>query len=442
MYPDPNSRSAKLHERACRVLPGGNTRASIFLSPYPIYAASGRGSRVTDVDGVERIDFLNNYTTLIHGHAHPAIHEAVARQLERGASYAHPTESEIELAELLCGRVPSFEQVRFTNSGTEAVMMAIKAARAHTGRTRIAKCEGIYHGTYDYAEVSLDSGPESWGEAAPAAVPHAVGTPGHVADDVVVIPYNDAAAAERILAPHAAELAAVLVDPMPTKAGLVPASEDFLDTLRRFTRAHGIVFILDEVITFRLGYHGAQGALGTEADLTTMGKIIGGGLPVGALAGRAELMRAFDPRHGRPAVAHAGTFNANPLTMAGGLAAMQLLTPEAFERLNTAGERARQALREAFRTAGVPGQVTGMGSMFMLHLHQRPIRGYRDMVAAADAGEAWQWVFRHLLNHGVVTNSAGMGNLSTVMGPGELDHLAQTLLDALRALPRELLPAG
>lgn len=438
-YPDPNSKSAQLFERAKAVLPGGNTRSSIFLTPYPIYAKSGKGCRITDVDGVERIDYLNNYTTLIHGHAHPAIEEAVMRQLKLGASFAHPTEGEIELAELLSSRVRSFEQVRFTNSGTEAVMQAIKAARAFTGKTKIAKCEGCYHGTYDWSEVSLDTGPENWGDE-PASVVSAKGAPQSVADEVVVIPYNDIEAAEKILERHASELAAVIVDPLPQRAGLIAASDAFLTRLRSFTKGRNILLILDEVIAFRLGYHGAQTALGVEPDLTTLGKIIGGGLPVGALAGKRKVMEMFNQSSGHAAVAHAGTFNANPLTMAGGLTAMRMLTQEAFERLNTLGERVRRELRRAMNTAGVNGMVTGMGSLFMIHLDQSPQGGYRAIQLARAKDKAFGWLYRYLLNNGVVINAQGMGSLSTVMTESDVDKLPETLLAGLRAMPKELLP--
>jgi len=437
-YPDPRSKSARLHERAKAVLPGGNTRSSIFLSPYPIYAQSGQGCRVTDVDGVERIDFLNNYTTLIHGHAHPAIEEAVLRQLRRGASFAHPTESEIELAELLCSRVRSFEQVRFTNSGTEAVMQAIKAARAFTGRTKIAKCEGCYHGTYDWSEVSLDTAPDNWGEE-PASQVHARGAPPSVAEEVVVIPYNDIERAESILDRHAGELAAVIVDPLPQRAGLIAASDAFLTRLRSFTKGRNILLILDEVIAFRLGFHGAQSALGVEPDLTTLGKIIGGGLPVGALAGTRRIMDMFDPSSGRAPVPHAGTFNANPLTMAGGLTAMRMLTQEAFERLNTLGERVRRELRRALNTAGINGMVTGMGSLFMIHLDESPQGGYRAIQISRARDKAFGWLFQYLLNHGIIINAQGMGSLSTVMTESDVDRLPETLLAGLRAMPKELL---
>jgi glutamate-1-semialdehyde 2,1-aminomutase len=434
MYPDPNSKSAQLYERACKVMPGGSTRSTTFIPPYPPYARSGHGCLIIDVDGTERIDFLNNYTSLIHGHAHPKIVQAVTKQVSLGTCFPLPTETEIQLAELLCSRVPSFEHIRFTNSGTEAVMTAIKAARAHTGRSKIAKCEGAYHGSYDYAEVSLDSSPNNWGELQPVSVPYAEGTPPGVLRDVVVIPLNDTAAAEHILTTHAAELAGVIVDPLPYRIGLIPASAGFLRMLRAFTKQHDSVLIFDEVISFRLGYQGAQNDFGVKPDITTLGKIIGGGFPVGAVAGQSEVMAVFDQSGGKPALPHAGTFNANPITMVAGLAAMKLMDHETYAQINALGEHARSEIRRAFSIAGVPGQVTGMGSLFRLHLSDRPLIGYRAAYPRSSERQRLALLHRHLLNHGILIAPSGMGALSTPMSEIEIHQLAESLVDSLRKL--------
>ena len=318
MYPDSNSSSQKMYDRALASLPGGNTRTTVFMKPYPIYAARGEGCRVWDLDGNVYIDCINNFTSQIHGHAHPALIKAATAQLALGSAFGLPTESEVDLAELLASRLPSVEQVRFANSGTEAVMMALKAARAHTGRPKIAKCEGAYHGSYDYAEVSLDPTPEAWGRNAPVSVAYAKGTPDNVLADVVTIPFNDTEAAVSLIREHGPELACVLVDPMPNRAGLAPADRAYLEALRKVTREVGALLIFDEVITFRLGYRGAQGIWDIDPDLTTLGKIIGGGFPVGAIGGRKDVMAVFDPRPGKPALPHGGTFSANPVTMRAG----------------------------------------------------------------------------------------------------------------------------
>src|SRR5499426_2246019 len=375
----PGSRSAALFAQAQGVMPGGNTRTTVYMAPYPPYAASGDGCWITDVEGDRRLDCLNNYTALIHGHAHPAIVEAATRRLALGASFPMPTPEEIELAALLCERLPSAERVRFTNSGSEAVMIAIKGARAFTGRPKIAKFEGAYHGSYDYAEVSLSSTAETWGSlAAPASTAYSKGTPPAVLEDVVVLPFNHAEHAVARIEREAGQLAAVLVDPVPNRIGLVPARTEFLQAMRDVTRAHGIVLIFDEVVSFRVGYHGAQGAFGVTPDLTTLGKIIGGGFPVGAVAGRAEVMAVFDPTGGKPAAPHGGTFNANPVTMAAGLAGMRLLTPEAFSRLDELGAKLRASLEACFKRAGISGAVTGMGSLFRVHPTDRELIDYRS----------------------------------------------------------------
>src|SRR5499427_2174036 len=361
-YADPDSHSARLHRQATTVMPGGNSRTTVYMSPYPPYAAEGQGAWVVDVDGDRRLDLVNNYTALIHGHAHPAVTAAATARLGRGSSFALPTPEEVELASLLVDRLPGVQQVRFTNSGSEAVMMAIKAARGFTGRPKIAKFEGAYHGSYDWAEVSLSSTPANWGSLAePASTAYSKGTPPAVLEDVVVLPFNHPEHAVARIEREASHLAAVLVDPVPNRVGLVPARTEFLQALREVTRAHGIVLIFDEVISFRVGYHGAQGAFGVTPDMTTLGKIIGGGFPVGAVAGRADFMAVFDPtRGGPPPAPHGGTFNANPVTMAAGLAAMRLLTQDAFTRLDDLGAKLRASLDDCFKQAGVPGRVTGL----------------------------------------------------------------------------------
>jgi len=432
-WAEPGSKSAALFARAQGFLPGGNSRTTVYMAPYPPYAAAGEGCWITDVEGDRRLDCLNNYTALIHGHAHPAIVEAATRRLAEGASFPLPTPEEVDLAAVLCDRVPSAERVRFTNSGSEAVMIALKGARAFTGRPKIAKFEGAYHGSYDYAEVSLASSPETWGSlAAPASTAYSRGTPAAVLEDVVVLPFNHAEQAVARIEREARHLAAVLVDPVPNRVGLVPARVDFLQAVREVTRAHGIVLIFDEVISFRVGYHGAQGALGVTPDMTTLGKIIGGGFPVGAVAGRADVMAVFDPtRGGPPAAPHGGTFNANPVTMAAGLASMGLVTPEAYARLDDLGAKLRASLDDCFKQAGVPGRVTGLGSLFRLHPMDRELADYRSTRSTPDEAERLVRLVRRLMEHGVLMSVTGLGCLSTPMGDAELESLVETFAAVL-----------
>src|ERR1700730_11748452 len=356
-FRSPASASARLYERATRVMPGGNTRITVYHPPYPPYAARGRGAVVVDVEGEERLDFFNNASSLIHGHADPDINEAVSRQLERGVAFGMPTEAEIALAELLTMQIPSVQHIRFTNSGSEAVMMAIKAARAHTGRPKIAKFEGCYHGSYDFAEVSLSTPRDLWAASDPPATAYASGTPNAVLENVVVLPFNDISAVDRLLARHRHELAAVLLDLMPAQAGLVVAASPFLRRLRELTTEYGILLIADEIISLRVAPGGMQSRVGVRPDLTAAGKIIGGGFPVGAVGGAAEIMAVFDPRPAAPRVPHHGTFNANPVTMVAGLAAMQKLTPGVYQRLDRLGDTLRTRLSKALEVTQVPGQV-------------------------------------------------------------------------------------
>jgi len=425
--------SAALHERAKAVMPGGNTRITVFMKPHPYYAAYGQGCSLTDVEGVERLDFTNNYNSLIHGHAHPAITAAVRDQIERGTAFPMATEAEIRLAELLCDRVPSFDQVRFCNSGSEAVMFALKAARAHTGRPKIAKCEGSYHGSYDYAEVSLDPTPETWGNADPKSVAYVKGTPRSVLDDVVVIPFNKPDEAERILRAHAQELACVIVDLMPNRGGLIPATPEFVAMLERVREDTGILIVLDEVITLRLAFGGAQTLFGINADLTALGKIIGGGFPVGAVAGSAEVMAVFDPREGKPALSHSGTFNANPVTMVAGEAAMSALTQAEIDRLGALGDRAREGVVAIMREAGMPGQVTGLGSLFRIHVHNRPLSDYHSMLMTQAEKDLLAEIVGHMRDHGVFVNERGVCSLSTPMTEAEIDAFLDCFKGAVAA---------
>jgi glutamate-1-semialdehyde 2,1-aminomutase len=434
MYPDNHRSSRDLYQRALKSLPGGNTRTTVFMKPFPIYAARGAGCRVWDLDGNEYIDCINNFTSLIHGHAHPALIEAATKQLALGSAFGMPTESEVDLAELLAARLPSVEQVRFANSGTEAVMMALKAARAYTGRPKIAKCEGAYHGSYDYAEVSLDPTPSAWGGNAPVSVAYAKGTPENVLADVVTIPFNDVEAAVSLIREHGPELAGVLVDPMPNRAGLVPADKAYLEALRQVTREVGALLIFDEVISFRLGYHGAQGVWGIEPDLTTLGKIIGGGFPVGAIAGRKQFMSVFDPSSGKPALPHGGTFSANPVTMRAGLAAMELLDKAAFKRLDAIGQAVRDGIDAAFRRTGVPGRTVGLGSLLKIHFTDRNIRDYRS--AYLNEAEAKrQTAFNSgLLNRGIFMANYGLMALSLPMSDADVDQIVSAAAASLEEI--------
>lgn len=441
MYPDDESKSQQLYRRALQVLPGGNSRHTVFYAPYPVYAASGRGCRITDVDGVERLDFVCNYSADMHGHSHPEIVAAIQAQAAKVISVGMPTAAEIDLAERICARMPGIDRIRFCNSGTEAVMFALKAARGFSGKPAVAKVEGAYHGSDDGASTSQQPDPARWGDAgAPSSVPQCGASRG-AADDMVIIPMNDAGAACAIIEKHRDQLAAVLLDPIVKQLGYEQATPAFLRAIREVTQKHGILLIFDEVYSFRLGYRGAQGATGVTPDITAMGKIIGGGLPVGAVGGRADIMEAvFDPRDGGARVGHGGTFNANPLTMAAGAAAMALLTQSEFDRVAALGERARAGLREAAKIAAVPAMVRGATSMVgLFHLEAgTEMHNYRDMAAVvAGHPEMLQRAYRfflHMLNNGVLMSPMGFMLLSTAMTESDIDFMLEQALQGMRSL--------
>jgi glutamate-1-semialdehyde 2,1-aminomutase len=380
--------------------------------------------------------------SLIHGHAHPAVVAAVGEQLQRGTAFTMATEQEIELADHLIDRGAGFEMIRFVNSGTEAVMGCLKAARAFTGRPRIAKVEGAYHGLYDFAEVSQLARPENWGSPdSPASVPVSRGTPASVLDDVVIIPFNDAARAVEILDRHGDDLACVLLDPMPHRVGMVPADPDFVGALRAWTSEHGALLVMDEVITFRSEYGGAQAWYDVPCDLTAMGKMIGGGFPVGALAGRRDVMSVMDPLAERVLFPHSGTFSANPVTMVAGLTALRLYDRYAVTRLNALGHRARTGIEEAIRVADVPACVTGAGSLLRVHMQPEAPRDYRTGFVDAEAAARTRILLDHCLDHGILLIGTCSAALSTAMTEVEVDHLVEVMLGGLRKLQRVANPA-
>ena len=429
------SASALLYQRALELLPGGVSRNTVLRSPHPLYADHASGCRVTDIEGVERIDFANNMASLIHGHAHPAVVAAVREQLGKGTAFMLATEVEIRYAEHLLGRNAGFEKLRFVNSGTEAVMGAVKASRAYTGRAKIAKVEGAYHGQYDYAEVSQTSKPENWGSADnPSSNAVAYGTPPAALADVVVIPFNDPERALAILDKHEGELACVLLDLMPHRVGLKPADPEYLAALREWTEADGALLVLDEVITFRSELGGAQTWYGVTPDLTTLGKLIGGGFPVGAITGRASVMDVMNPLAENVLFPHSGTFSANPITMTAGLVTMELFDEAAVAYVNALAERAMEGINEAIRATGVKACVTGRGSMFRVHLKESPPANYRESFATPEETRQLSVLLDHLFDEGLIMINTCSATISTVMGESEIDLLVAAMKSGFEKL--------
>ena len=430
-YPDPGSRSAELFSRAQAVLPDGGSRSTIRISPYSVYVREARGKYVTDVDGNRLMDFNNNYTALIHGHCHPAIVEAVTRQVDgRGTGFSFGSEAELALAELLVGRSENFDKIRFMNSGTEAVMNAIKAARAYTGKPKIAKCENAYHGSYDFAEVSLGVDPTDVSQADPVSKPYSKGTPQGVLDDVVVFPMNDPENALRILEANRSDLACVMIDPFGARLGRGPTTDAFLETIQDFCDRTGVLLFADEVVAFRAGWSGCQGERGLRPDLTALGKIIGGGFPVGAVAGRKDVMAVFETGDSKARLPHGGTYNANPVTMVAGHAAMEMMTRDAFERLNTLGESFRKGLQEVLDLTGTEGTVEGQYSVFALTLADAELSD-EDAMGHVYASSG---LHLYMVRHGYWLTPGMAGALSTVMDSGDVDPFCQNLSDGIRTL--------
>lgn len=423
-YARQNPASLALYRRAVRALPGGNTRTLTYFAPFPLYASRGEGARLWDADGNVRIDLFNNATALIHGHARPEVVRAIHEMAGRGTAFASATEWEIRLAEVLIERVPSVEQVRFCNSGTEANMMAVRAMRAFTGRPKIAKFEGGYHGSGDDVSISVHPSPESAGPSRfPAPVADSDGIPPEVLGNVVVLPFNDLDAVAERLRPMRGEVAGILVEPVLGSGGMISPRPGFLQGLRDLARDLDMVLAFDEVMMFRLSRRGAQGFFQVAPDLTSFGKIIGGGLPVGALGGRADIMALFDPTRGRTRIPHAGTFNANPMTMAAGAATLELLDEEAFRQMVALGEYLRRNLREVTTSAEIPARVTGEASLFKIHFTDQEIVDYRS--AQTSNRELERLMFLFALNRGVFINTLARGCLSTATTRGDVDRLLE-----------------
>ena len=433
------SKSSELYERGLKVMPGGCSRNTILRKPHPLYAEKAEGCYVTDIEGVTRIDYANNMASHIHGHSHPAIVEAVSAQIAKGTAFTLGTEAEILYAEHLVSRNASFEKIRFVNSGTEAVMGCLKASRAFTGRPKIAKAEGAYHGLYDYAEVSQTANPSNWGdEDRPSSVPVAHGTPKAALDDVVVIPFNDPERAIKILDEQADQIACVLLDLMPHRVGFLPADEDFVQAIYDWTRRNDALLVCDEVITFRSNYGGAQEWYpGIKPDLTAMGKMIGGGFPVGAFAGRADIMDVMNPHADKVLFPHSGTFSANPITMTAGRVAMELFDREAVEKLNNVTEYARKSIREAIKNADVPCSVTGRGSVFRMHMKPEVPNTYRKAFVTPEESKLISTLNNHLFDEGFIMVNTCSALLSTAITEKEVDLLAEATERSLKKMQNQ-----
>jgi glutamate-1-semialdehyde 2,1-aminomutase len=395
--------SRERFERAVEVFPGGDTRVATFYSPYPTAIERAVGIDLVDLDGNHYADFLLNYTSLIAGHRHPAVVEAAAAAMSRLTGVAAPVPGQVELAEELVRRVETVEQVRFTNSGSESTTIAVWAARAFTGRELVVKAIGGYHGSVPELDRSIR------GRSMPPGVPRSA--------PVVAVPFNDLEALRSAIDDAGDALAAVLLEPVLGSGGVIPPEPGYLEAAERWAREAGGLFLLDEVISFRLAPGGYQQLVGVRPDLTAFAKIIGGGFPVGALGGRAEVMEVFTPGS-RRGVSHSGTFNGNPVTVAAGLATLELLDHDAHDRLDRLGAMLAEGLREAIQRAGLGAQVTHAGSLLNVHFTTEPVRDF-DAAQRADAAAAAAYHLG-LLNRGVFIAPRGMMAVSIVTEEGDV----------------------
>jgi glutamate-1-semialdehyde 2,1-aminomutase len=404
----------------------------VFIAPYPMVFERAEGCRVCDVDGNELLDLTGNHSVMVHGYGHPKVMAAVREQLEKGTAFPGATHVQMRLARHLCERF-GLERVRFVNSGTEAAMFALRAARAFTGRPMVAKMEGGYDGSLDTMMISTHPTPDCAGGAdRPASVPATAGLAPGTEEGVLVLPFNDVEGSTRLIERHAHELAAVIVEPVMGSAGMIAAEPRFLHALRDVTRRHGVLLIVDEVITVRLAYGGGQEFYGVAPDLSIYGKLVGGGFPLGVFGGRADVMSLFDPSRGKPVVPHPGSYNANPVSLAAGLVCLETLDRPAIEQLNRMGHAVREGAREVFKEAGIPVQVTGAGSVFGLHLADHPVRNFRDTWGVNE--DLRHRLFLGLFNEGVLIDPRSVGSLTTCIGEPEVAEFTA----ALRAVVRRL----
>jgi glutamate-1-semialdehyde 2,1-aminomutase len=411
-YVERNPESRRIHERRARSMPGGNTRTIIHQPPFPLTIVRGDGAHLTDADGHEYVDFLGEFTAGLYGHSHPAIADAIRGALADGIVLGAPNRHETDLAEAIRARFPSVELIRFCNSGTEANLLALSLARAATGRQAVLVFEGGYHGSV-------------------LSFPSAAGTPVNAPFPFVVAPYNDADEAARQVADHAHELAAVIVEPLQGSGGVIPGEAEFLHALRESTREHGVILVLDEVMTSRLSTGGLQAVLGLAPDLTTFGKYVGGGLAFGAFGGRAELLGLFDPT--RPdALPHAGTFNNAVLTMAAGAAGLtQVYTESEVSRLNGLGDRLRDRLNAFAGEREIDFVATGYGSMVGLHFTRGPVRRISDIPPAP---ERRALLHLQMLEEGYWYARRGFVALSLPHGDEEVDGFAAAVERSLASI--------
>ncbi|GAB4311397.1 MAG: glutamate-1-semialdehyde 2,1-aminomutase [Methanobacteriaceae archaeon] len=415
--------SKKLFEEAKKFLPGGVDSPVRAFKPYPFFAQKASGSKLYDVEGNSYIDYCLAYGPLVLGHAHPMVIEEVTKQLQIGSAYGVPTEKEIELAKLVVKKVPCAEMVRFVNSGTEATMSAIRLARAYTQKMKIIKFEGSYHGAHDYVLVKSGSGA--------AGKPDSPGVPEETTKNTILVPFNDPEALLKIINKEK-DIAAVIVEPVMGNIGCIPPKDNYLTFLRNITRENDIILIFDEVITgFRLAEGGAQDYYKVTPDLVTLGKILGGGFPMGALAGKKELMKNIAPSGD---VYQAGTFNGNPISITAGLTTLNELNSKFYTELDKKGDLLRSAIRDIINDYKKNYQVAGLSSMFQIYFTKKEVLDYKD-AKMADT-EKFSQYFNLLLEKGIFIPPSQFECcfISSMHNTQDLDKTIEIIGDAIKSI--------
>lgn len=411
--------SQKAYEDAVKYMTGGETRSIVFFNPYPLNIEYGQGAYLYDSDGNKYTDFLNNYTSMIHGHANPHILEAVEAVLDKGVCYGAAIPEQIGLSKRICERIPGVERVRFCNSGTEAVLFAIRAARAYTGKSGIIKMEGCFHGSCDVVQFSIaptlphEDPSDPW-----KPYPACPGISVNAAKDVFIAPYNNAEVVEDILKAKADEIAAIILEPVMGQTGAIAAAPEYLKKLRELADAYNVLLIFDEIQCLRIHYNGVQGKYNVIPDLTTIGKWVGGGYPIAAFGGRADVMDVYNPNRD-PHISHSGTFNGNKLGMAAGIVSMDLFDEAAVDRVNALAEKLRSGIQATIDRLGLPMTVAQQGSLMHVHFTKELPTDYAS--TKSKYNNCAKVLHLLLLNQGVFIAPRGSMNISTVMTDEDID---------------------
>lgn len=436
-YAEKNPISGKAFEKAKLYLAGGETRTVSYYPPFPLTIESGKGATITDVDGNRYYDFLNNYTSLIHGHANEKIANAICDVAKRGTAAPAGIEEQVKLAELLVERVPCVEKVRFCNSGTEATLFATRAAKVYTKKNGIVKMLGGYHGTTDMMEYNVSPDTLDYEKPENNLIPRPdiPGVSEKIADEMFIIPYNDIDTAKKVIEEHAKEIAAVIVEPFLGAGGVIPAKKEFLQALRDITKANDVLLIYDEVQGLRLSEGGAQKKYGVIPDIAAFGKIIGGGLPVGAVGGRKDIMDVFNSTS-KVHVTQSGTFNGNRATMAAGYAAMIQYKQCDCDRLEKLADMAKKGMVAAFDKTGIEGCVTQSGSLLNYHFLKNEPANYTEVTL--ENKDLCKIVHLEMLKRGFFIAPRGLMALSTPMDERIIEDFCLAFYDSLAAIAKTL----